>query len=198
MQTVELGEICFLTEVEGLIPAVRTIAKRFTKRFRYHDYDDMVSVGMLSVWKSRTKYKPEKGSFRSFAVNRAFEGMVEFSDLDNAVHVARSIQWQHKTGRYTEHSFISESIARAKRKPESIHDVKENRHGPHEALEQHEILELIDAAILLLDERQQFIIDLRYSQGKSMAQVAAQLGLTRQRVYQLESESLLVIRRELW
>ena len=180
-------------DIEDLLPALRQLTTRFNVAIR----GDLLSEAVIAVCKAKTRYDPTLGEFRPYALKLGFKAMLQFTELDLHVHVARSMRWKYDSHHYEQHSFVSEAIRNALATTFELIDVCDKYVDCSVELEKRETLEDLRTAIRRLTDQQRTFVDLRYTQGFGVTKIAEFFGLTRQRIYQINIEVIDALRRAL-
>lgn len=171
--------------VEQWLPLVRKMAGRFMSRLgRYYEYEDLVSIGQLALWKASGTYFTNQGaSFGTYsyhAVAHAFGGLID------------RYRTRIRAGSRREESLSEfdddETPDRQLSAPGFLADVLLEIEHDRQALQ---------AALQTLSPRYRQVIAARFVEEQSLEEIATDLGVTRERVRQLELKALTKLRKSL-
>lgn len=148
--------------------------------------DDLVSEGSIGIMKAAEKFDAGRGKpFVTFAapfVRRAIESAIMRTDTQADV---RSTDESLPVGSHNNYTLLN---------------VLEDVNAPHTdaALEANTLSDELTSRIGLLDERQQAVVTRYYGIGterQTMAEIASELGLKRERVRQVRNQALRKIKK---
>ena len=165
--------------VTGNMGYVITLARQYKSDIL--TTDDLISEGTIGMMKAASKYDPARGKpFVTFAapyVRQAIEAAI--ARLETDVDLRST----------------DESLPIGSRNNYTLLNVLEDVDSPHAdaAIERNTLSDELTAAIGVLDERQTAVISRFYGIGcqrQTMAEIAQQMGLKRERVRQVRDQAL--------
>lgn len=166
-------------------PLVRKIACRYMRRLaRFYELEDLLSIGQQQLWYASRTFDADRGAafgtYAYYAVFRGYEALVDY--------------WQarRRRGAFRHVCFdeVNEAGIPTLQLPSPDAPVDSLMDG---ALERR----MLDLALLCLRPREAQIVHWRFMEDRSLADIATDLGLTRERIRQLEAKSLVKLRTEL-
>lgn len=147
--------------------------------------DDLISEGTIGMMKAAQKYDPERGkSFVTFAapyIRQAIEQAISKLDTDTDVRST------------------DESLPRGSRNNYTLLNVLEDKGSPRaDASVEQTLSDNMLEGLSRLDERQQAVIKRYYGvncERQTMAEIAQEMGLKRERVRQIRNTALRKLKR---
>jgi len=147
--------------------------------------DDLISEGTIGLMKAAQKYDPERGKpFVTFAapyIRQAIEHAISKLDTDTDVRST------------------DESLPRGSRNNYTLLNVLEDKGSPRaDASVEQTLSDKMLEGLSRLDERQQAVIKRYYGvncERQTMAEIAQEMGLKRERVRQIRNTALRKIKR---
>ena len=206
--------------IENNIGLVRSVAKRFFGRG--HEPDDLFQIGCIGLIKAADRFDLSVGTaFSTYAVPMIIGEIKRFIRDDGIIKVSRA----YKNIAYKAASVKERMEAKNKREPTLGEIARELRITPQElstALEasrrpdslysafddgkissDEDYEQKIENRLMLrqalsgMDEREKFIIYMRYFKRRTQSDIAEMLGISQVQVSRLEKKVLLKMRREL-
>lgn len=179
------------------IPLVVHIAKGYCGKGV--DFDDLVSEGSLGLMQAVDRFDPSLGKFSTYAVfwirqklNRALSNHSRTIRLPCYVVTAlNKAGWQPEGNKTLEHaaSVRCESL--------DSEEAREVAAPNKDDKPEQTVLAALQDALFTLPKRDRYIISQRFFQDKTLEEVGTQLGLTRERVRQLQNRALKRLRIEM-
>lgn len=149
------------------------------------DRDAVISDGMLGLFNAAKHFDPAKAQFSTYAwcaIKRTMQRGFEVRDHIKRAHHKRTDLFKPTL------SFVGANL---------VHDAMltqtPDRAG-RRLSETRETKELIDAILPLLDQRERLVLKLRYYRGQTLEQIGRRLGVTKERIRQLEVKALAQLR----
>jgi RNA polymerase sigma-B factor len=162
--------------IERHLPLVRAVARRFAGR---EEHDDLVQVGAIGLIKAVDRYDPDYGvSFAAFATP-AIAGEIRHHLRDRSAPVRVPRRLQAEGVRVTAVAF--DSVAEPASDPVG---------------EAHDRLAVV-AALRRLHPRERQVVQLRFGEDLSQAQIAARTGLSQVHVSRTLRRALVRLQTEL-
>jgi len=170
---------------------VRLLAKRLAKHphMRYLDFDDLVQVGTFAVALALPRFNPEKGAVSTYVGSCARGAMLSLLRTTSPLRVPVNALDSRKPA-------VREFVDRALLSPVPLDSEFEEQvpdsspRDPAELCVDHEDAETVRDAILDLPARHRFVIVRRVYQERTLDEVGTELGLSRERVRQLQCEAM--------
>ena len=169
------------------------------KRFGM-DLEDAVSSGTIGLLKAIDKFDPEKGAFPQYAsawINKAIRMAL---DSYRGIHTKRYDRMSSEERSSCIVESLNEKLGDGE--TEFADSLASDEVSPSEAVEKASSIEAVrDAIDNALDSREQFIIRSRYGLDGSgvltLREIADKLGMTHERVRQIEVSALAKLRERL-
>jgi RNA polymerase sigma-B factor len=211
--------------VESQLPLVHHLAQRF--RGRGEPYDDLVQVGTIGLLNAVDRFDPNRGAFSAFAIPTILgEIRRHFRDRSWAMRVPRRLQdfgrrvssaREQLTQRLGRSPTVQELAEELHGDPERVVEAIETAAvfatvplpsaseevlfdslgSPDHALERVEQRVTLDPLLARLPVRERRILQLRFGQGLSQSQIAAEVGISQMHVSRLLTRSLGTLREAL-
>ncbi len=172
--------------VEQWLPLVRKMAGRFMSRLgRYYEYEDLVSIGQLALWKASGTYFTNQGAtfgtYSYHAVAHAFGGLIDR-------YRTRIRSGSRREESLDEVDDDGEATSRQLTAPELLPDAL--LEGAHDC-------QALLVSLEILSPRYRQVLAARFVEERSLEEIAFDLGVTRERVRQLELKALTKLRKNL-
>lgn len=165
-------------------------------------FEDLVSEGNVGMMKAAQKFKPDSGKrFVAFAAPFVRQAIEQAISEQAALYQIPKHE-QTAAERKRSHAVsIDAPIPVGSQNNYNLLSIIENSDTPHadQQLEQHTVTQLLLEAASVLNERERFIITACYGIGcerHTMAEVAEQMGLKRERVRQIRNKALRKLRQQ--
>lgn len=169
-----------MTEFAAL---VKSMAFRFKHRVNgRYTFDELVQIGYIALWKAIERHDASKGMKFGVWAHRLV-GQA-FRQVAKRMHVTSRFPWQMMMPIDSEDGRGEEVIE------------GENA-DPGDAIDHYRECEELREAILALNDRQRLVLDRRYSLEQTNAEIAADLGISRQRVHEIEKNALRLLRQQM-
>lgn len=180
---------CATTGPGDLVLANKGLALYILKKCRQKwmavrrlEAEDAVQAALLGLCEAARAYDPSRGGFAGFAAKCIISALTAASQTAGAVRVP----WQRrKRPANLLAQFRAASVGQFDydREPE-----------PERPDEPAELLEPLRDALPRLSDRQRDVLNLRYRDGLTLAEAGERLGVTRERVRQIEAGALRELR----
>lgn len=170
--------------------AKKLVAKHYLKRAGDQDADELFSIANLACIEAVDRFDPTRGNRLTTAVPFAVKSAMRMKYLPGAFHVPSSIV-QDKT----QHDLIpSQTALDYTHESGALTEKVGVISDPIDDVMATEISGRLRAAMNTLDERRQQIIHGRFFEGKTLEEISVVLGVSRERVRQLEAKALKELR----
>ncbi len=177
--------------VEGVEGWILSRADEYAGRFRTVSKEDFAQEGRLAAWRCARRYDPDRGvSFLTYA-RPCIDGRME----TYAGNTSRLVRVPLHRANTEQHEYFS--LDAAARQLEEYEGILVDPGCPFEAAADHEMRVLLKTEIRRLEPREQEILRRRFINEETLSAIAADVGVTRERVRQIESEVLKTLRRRL-
>ena len=161
-------------------PLVTGLAFRFRKRLgAAHDNEDIVSMGMEALWRAAQTFDESRGAKFSTYANRCvlYRYLLEVKNLNTStrrvVHYCKqSLDEAHEDG------------------TPKLTPANEQFRDPEAALLHSRDELALKRARKLLPERHNWVLKQRIERDRTLEEISVDLGLTRERVRQIEAEAI--------
>lgn len=184
--------------VKGNMKLVVKIANDY-RRFGM-DFEDIVSNGVLGLLKAIEMFDPEKGGFSAYASTWINKYIRMALDSYRGIHTKRYDRMTQEERSSCIVESLNEKIGDGD--TEFADSLASDEVSPSEAVEKASSIKAMhDAIDSALDSREQFIIRSRYgldgNEVLTLREIAEKLGMTNERVRQIEVSSLMKLRERL-
>jgi RNA polymerase sigma factor (sigma-70 family) len=169
--------------LEQYQPMVRAMAKRahrYGLRF-WHDYEDVVQVGMEALWEATERFNPEFGvKFSTYA-----RVCIDSAFINASKHLKRGVR------RGVRHEVSLDAPL-----PSGDPMIEPKHEGPSalRLLLELEKQQHVRESLARLSERDRFVLLQRVEEGRSLMEVGRDLRMTREGARQIERAALLRLR----
>lgn len=184
------------------IGLVHMVARRYVRLIQGTSltYDDLVQEGRLALLHAAEKYDPAKGTFATYAVFWLRAGIGRFV-ADNVRTVRVPVYRNGQKTRH-EHPIFAVRIERTQPgydEPVNLLDAMHERFDDSETAEESAEAKgmkavLAQAMLTRLDPRERIVIIGRFWQELGLREIGEKLGLTRERVRQIEAQAIQKLR----
>lgn len=153
---------------------LRTVVGRY--RRPWETQEELLGAGYLGLRHACEHYRPEQGEFSTYA----------WSCIRFAIIEARTREWEKGSVRLPDRRRVSMCLLSTvvRRDPDLLDEIEGD--GPPEVAD----AEDFEALVRCLPEDRRRLLRLRYVDGLALAEAAERLGVSRQRVYQMEQGAL--------
>lgn len=162
------------------MPLARSFARKYAGELPLHTFDDLLSIAMEALWRATERWVPERG-----ATFVTFAGQCITHALWQEAKKTRT------KSRIPLRAFVSTNRDEDEEAP--IHLVSTDP-GPEEILDSRR-KPVLDAALASLKEQERVVVAGVYFADRTLAEVGAALGFSRQRAQQIESKAMAKMRR---
>lgn len=181
--------------VEKNWPLARAYANR-TKPHHPH-FDDIVSEATRGIAKATESYDPKISKFSTYATYWMWSYVKTYLDRTDSIPVPRRLKHGGKL-KQADRDGCGRDAARTmglkREDPEALGEVcSRSSPSPLDAMIEHEDLVWLDNQIDAMDERSRVVVRRRL-EGDSLSAIGRDLGLTKQRVQQIEKQAIEAIR----
>lgn len=192
--------------VESVIPMIHHFYRRSGLYLTENQFDDYLSLCYEKLCQAVKSFDPEQGRWTTFAgvvILRHMKELVTMARMDIGRREIRTLR-QVQRGEATEESKRCAQAIRGKvsldhKAPEAfaiLEFVASDAPNPEQVAMHKEVKRLIEKALELRSERERHIF-LSHVEGEALAQIATRLGISRERVRQINNAVKERILREL-
>ena len=205
--------------IKGNLRLVLSVIKRFDSSSE--SADDLFQIGCVGLMKAVDNFDPERlVRFSTYAVPMIVGEIRRYLRDNSSIRVSRSLRDTAYKAIYAKEGYvrrymkeptvqeIADEIGIAKedvvfaldavQTPMSLHEPVYNQVSDKKNREENWVEELsLEAAMERLNERERYIISLRFFEGKTQTEVAGQIGISQAQVSRLEKNALKTMRQYL-
>ena len=170
-----------LVLLKQYLPLVRHVAGQYARKLaRFYDYDDIVAMGQLTVWKSTMTYREDGGaSFKTYAY----------------ISLMHRFELLRRTGRSKKRQGIVSSMDEEDDFGESRRQIRTELPAPDARLETTEAEALIGQVLGRLSPRERYVIEQRFVEERTFESIALDWDISRERIRQIEKRAIGKLRR---
>lgn len=172
--------------VRQWFPLVRKLASYYMPRLQmFYEYQDLVAVGNLALWQASLTYETGHGAtfgtYGFYAVRHAYEALLK--------------RWFAKRRRGARRSDSIDALGPDDDAPK--HQLRSEVASAEELLSALNEQVFLQEALLDLRPRARRVIQARFIEERCLEDIARELGLSRERIRQIEIASLRKLRKKL-
>jgi RNA polymerase primary sigma factor len=194
-----------IREHQGLVGMVIRPWMKAIKNSGCIDYDDLTQVGNLGLVRAAETYDETRGAWSTYACHWVRAYVVR--EIADKVRTVRVPTHQQKAGGWKKHALTTTKMFWSKghagdtnEQEVCLLDYMTGRFPPSPSAEDKVIADQSKRGINLaalenLTDKQRLVVRMRYWEDKTLQQVGDVLGLSRERVRQIEADSLRKLRR---
>ncbi len=171
-----------LVLLKQYLPLVRHVAGQYARKLSWlHDYDDLVAMGQLAVWKCTIPYREDGGaSFKTYAY----------------ITLVHRYELLRRTGRAIKRKGLVYSLDDTNEESgEPRHQHATDEQSQDAIFEQGEGRSLLQGVMGRLTQRQRYVIEQRFVEERTLEDIAGDWGVSRERVRQIEKIAVGKLRR---
>ena len=196
--------------IKGNLRLVLSVIKRFSSSSE--NADDLFQIGCVGLMKAVDHFDPSRlVKFSTYAVPMIIGEIRRYLRDNNSIRVSRSLRDTAYKAIYAKEGFVKKDIVFALdaiQMPVSLHEPVYSDGGDtlyimdqvsdKKNREENWVEELsLEAAMERLNERERFIIQLRFFEGKTQMEVAEQIQISQAQVSRLEKNALKIMKQYL-
>lgn len=189
--------------VEANMGLVHAVVNHYPAQVGCATRDDLVQAGAIGLMRAIERFDPERGvAFSTFAVYWIRQGIQrELANHSEVVRVPVHEQERRRKAGGSPRARVASldaplPTAANDGSPRTLHDRLGRGGGQLESLERAESQARVRVAVSSLSARQQRVLHQR-TRDVTLATIAPELGVSRERVRQIEGDTLALVRRRL-
>ncbi len=165
------------------------------RAFRNH-FDDILSEAFLGLSYAATKYDPSVGPFSTYATYWMRNYVIRYFRTIPTIRVPKYLWGQQKVRKEDQHHHAEQALRVMESKPFgslALLGISSTHKTPVEIAENRDDLSWLSDQIETLDNRSKYVVYRRLA-GETLQAIAVEVGLTRERVRQIELETIAKLR----
>jgi RNA polymerase sigma factor (sigma-70 family) len=184
--------------VEANLGLVGAVVNRFHARLPNLDRDDMFHAGVVALIDAARLFRPETGfQFSTYATIAISRRVVEnMNEQSNGISRGKADGY-HRRGEKIPHPVSMHYESQKGR--EGVLEIADTRPSPVAVAAENEAdagkLAGLDSLLSELTERERRVLHLRFVEGVTLREVGEEIGVTRERVRQIETEAIAKARK---